>query len=728
MNQVITSVLGVDNVFFNQYLYDNISLAKSIVIKNETEASLYNTYVDTYRAPYKVDYTKPQTWRYYKHLVASYHEVDTPMTTTSLDTGKTIVIDKSTINLHTTTKTELLKFTQLYDSIVKVYPEQELLLRSIISDNTPMDIQSVIDSPNYSIVSYSNTFIEPNEDNLIPTLQDRLYNYSNIWFIPYYSVSDSLFTSTQTAILYNYLVTTLLAIRQENCKKPQVHSFHVKNYLASNFGLDQYYNYMTSKQAIYLYLNILYLKNHSGMNYIFKDLVTKLFNDRNISVVNYQYNQLSELATDNYMNYTFRQQPIGSKDLLYSTADYTLDELAQKEESTAQSNANYYLYNKDTIDYKLKNTLFNTLLSKDLETILIDATDSVPNKFIKTLVDNWVYMLKNSYIQFLTKVTDKINNKNIYLDQEDTYKLYVYLLHKVNNIDIKAFPTYVISRIYKDNRPEPADLMKSCYITYNYYKQELESIITAIPLRPTLIYSPRYFADYITNVYIYDIALWLYLSNLDDMDNYGQFKHMTDNLTTQDEYTPPQEDIDIFLNRIGLADLPNYQMSSLQDMLTNILDNIYDNKLGFLTDSQYIQKAMTSIFENFKSYTIQLINTYYVQSPVLCGVHDTRYKVDETLDTFDIYTEVPIPNYELQYKLLYGYKDDVLPDITSKSHESTLIESRTTNDFYVKSVSSMKGLVIFNTVAPTNIDTDQWVIGNTSDDDLLFLALNKIPD
>lgn len=727
MQPVVSSALGTDNIFFNLYINDTINLAKSIIIKNDQEAIVYNNYIKNYYPSVTIVETDKTTWRYYKHLAGQYHEVDKPIQLRSLDTGEDIILNKITISQHYTTKKELTKYTQMYDTLLSEYPEQELLIKSIISDNTPGSVSEVVDLPNYTILSYSSVYVESNEDNLIPELQSRLYNYSNIWLITYYNNSDNLFLSAQTAILYNYIVTTILAIRQENCKTPQVHSFHLKNYLASNFGLDVYYKYMTRKQAIFLYLNLLYLKNHSGIDIVFKRLIRKLFNDRYISVVNYKYNQISELLPDKYNDYIFRQKLIESSNLPYSTYDFTLDDIKKKESTVAMSNSNYYTFNQDKIDYKLKNTLFNTLLTKDIETLLVDATDSVPYKFIQTLVDNWVYMIKNSYAVFLTKVTDKINNKQIYLNQSDTYKLYVYLLHKVNNITLTSFPPYTITRVYKDTMPNVDDLLKSCYITYSFYKNEMESIVISTPARPGIVYSTHMFSDYITRVYKYDLALWLYLSNLSDPDNFGQFKHMTDSLTLSDIYTPNQEDVNLFLNRIGLSDINNYSVFTLQDMLYSTLNTLYDDKLSFLTDTQNVQEAMTKIFENFKSYTIQFINTYYSQSPILCGPRDTKYKIGETIDTSDVLIENPPRSYEQTYKLLYKYFDDVLPSIQSLSSEESYMTARTTNDFYIKSNEGNGKLILFKTIAPTNIGDNDWVIGQTSVSDLEFLSSNKMP-
>jgi hypothetical protein len=726
MQSIITSALGTDNILFTQYIYDNISLTRSIIVKNNTEANLYNIYVKLNYPSKPIDTSDPTTWRYYKHLTGQYHETDQPIVITSLDTGLSITLDKPTLNKHTKTKEELSKYSKLYDSTVASYPEQELFIKSILADSTYTNITDIINAPNYTILGYNSTYVEPNEDSLIHTLNQRLNNYSNIWLIPYYSNSDTLFCASQYLVLYQYLLTTILAIRQENCKTLQAHSFHIKNYLASNFGLDVQYDYLTRKQALFLYRNILYLKNHSGFNNIYNILITNLFNDRNISVVNYNYDQLSTPDTDNYITYKFRQNPIGDKTLLYSAAEYSLVDLQNKEVQVAPSNNNYYNYNYNSIDYKLKNTLFNTLLTKDIETLLIDATDSVQYKFMQTLVDNWIYLIATNRIFFLTSVVDTVNNKQLYLNQQDLYKLYVYLLHKVNGIDLKTFPTYTITRVYKDTIPDITTLMSSNYINYSWYKQELESIVTAIPLRPTVVYSFNDLSSYVDEVYRYDIALWTYLSNLHDIDDFGQFKNMTDFMTKVDYYTPDQETVTNFLNRVSLSEITTYDNTTLNNMLHSILNTIYDNKLDFLYNSVNVQKAMVAIFEKLKSYTVQLINTYYYQSPTLCGVRDTRYSTRLTTDQFNVYTGLGIVNYEESYVPKYKHTLDVFDSITSSSYANYSISSYVANDFYVKEIQSKAYTVTLQVASPTNANEQDWIVSSFNQADTMFLATNQL--
>ena len=150
---------------------------------------------------------------------------------------------------------------------------------------------------NFKIVSYTSTLVEENEHDLMFELQQAIDNYKHIRLIPYYSLSDNLFLTSQYHVFYNFILMKILAIRLKNAKTLKAHTFHIKNYLASHHYLDGSYTHLTKKQSLFLYRNLLYLDNHAGHNSTFNILIDKLFTDRNISIVNYIYKQENDSLT-----------------------------------------------------------------------------------------------------------------------------------------------------------------------------------------------------------------------------------------------------------------------------------------------------------------------------------------------------------------------------------------------------------------------------------------------
>jgi len=169
--------------------------------------------------------------------------------------------------------------------------------------------------------------------------------------------------------------------------------------------------------------------------------------------------------------------------------------------------------------------------------------------------------------------------------------------------------------------------------------------------------------DYILSVYKFDLALWLFLSNLSDKDDYGQIKNMVDSLTYSVSYTPDQEDVGTFLKRVTLSDLGSYELSSLNDMLYGIYNSLFDGRLDFLSRNKDVQLAMVAIFNKLKSYSVQLINTYYVESPILSGARDTRYSLSKSEEYYELFYDIFRLSYENNTKFKHLYKYSVTGDI-----------------------------------------------------------------
>ena len=720
---ITEKILSNNKLYTDNYLQAITCLAKSISITNKNEAVLYNDYIAKAYPSVYIDKNDRTTWRYYLHLTGQQHEVDEPVTIVSEDNGDTIILSRASLTLHRITRTKLLKFGLYYKELVDRFPEQELYIKAIIATSRLMTIQEIIDAEDFQIVSYNDELVEENEDDLILSLQTKIDNYKNISLIPYYIASDDLFLASQYHILYYFIVTSILAIRLKNAKTLRAHSYHVINYLSSHHYLDAYYQYLTTKQALFLYRNLLYLDNHAGREDIFRLLIDKLFTDRNITVVNYTHSQSNGLDDDYYLKYKFKQKLLNNADLPYSSNDFTLEDMRIKESSLAPSNPDEYKYNTNHIDFKLKNSLFNTLLTKDLETVIYDNTDVVKYKLIPTITDYWAYLLKTNKIRYLVTVLDPVTNKELRLNTADLFKLYTLSNYKLNNIECTTFPDYTIKRVYKPDLPTADTLLSVFYRKYYWHKDALNTILHYVPPYTTTITSYQ-FEQSISYIYKLNIGLWLYISNLSDKDTNGQIENAISNMHMSDTYSYGNETAIDFLTRIGMADLYQYDEQSLATLSFSILNGLYDNKLTFLNKYKYIQKAMIEVFKNFNSYTVQMINTYNIDSPVLCGPKDRRAVIDQDKQTVEYFCDMYIPNVEMKYCT----KDtcDVNLEITAAANYSysTELGVDLTSDFRVGNSTSS---YVFVNMSHNTLNSARVISTPTqpsSEDDLMFLALN----
>lgn len=621
---VIERVLGNNKFYTDIYIRDTITLVKSITVKNDKEADLYNDYLTLTVKGFAPE-EKQVNWQYYKHLMGERHPLDVDIVAVSVDNGQSFVLDKSSMLVHRRTKEELLKFGLYYGELVNRYPHLELYIKGVITTPQFTDAQTVVDAENFTIVSYADGMIEENEDDVMAQLQLRINNYKSIWLIGYYAMADNLFLASQYHIFYNFLVTSILAVRLGFAKTVSAHSYHLRLYLASHHCLDDVLLFLTKKQQLFLYRNMLYLDNHAGSNFTFQTLIDLLFSERNISVVNYVYHQRNTVDSNGLMQYKYLQKLLNTKPLVNNTSDLTLEYVAAKERPLAPGNNAVYDYEMDHIDFRHRNTMFGELLTKDLETILLDETDSVKYKLLQVLTDNWAYLVMNERASFLTEVADPTTSLSSKLPIRDLFKLYLIVLYAGQGVQLTVFPTYKIQRVFKKQLPTAAQLLSGCYDMDTLQRQYIQDVLNAVPSYQHYLTSYQ-FEGYVTQVYKLNIGLWSLLSSYSNMDTEGQMARVIDRLHESVDFeVDTVETVPEFLARTGVSDPRIYDLPQLQLYLFNILDNAYDKKLSFLSRFQKLQDALTKVFFKFNSYTVRLINNYYGDSPILAGAKDTRY-------------------------------------------------------------------------------------------------------
>lgn len=687
MSSSITErILGNNNIYTDKYYKDTILLTKSIVVVSSTEAKLYNEYVFE-RFKVQEDKTNPHLWRYYRHLEGSYHSVDTPMVLTSLDSGAEIILDKVTIDFHRTTRDELLKFDYFYKELVDRYPDQELLIKSIINKSDRLTAESIVKLDNYTIVSYNSSLVEERETNLIPLLQLKINKYKVTKMLPYYAVMESYYMASMFQIFYNFIFTSIISIRLGNAKTQLAHSYHILNYLASHHKLDKYFNYLTKKQILFLYRNLLYLNNHSGRNHTFKLLIEKLFTEKKVSVVNYRQKQKNSVNDEGYMNYRFNQVLMNDANLVFDPNDFTLEELRDREVDLLEGNVKEYEFNESKIDLTNRNSLDAYLITKDLEINLVDNTNDVKHKLIPTIIDYWGHLLSLGKHNFLATVIDPVTNTEYNLNSRDMFKLFTIVLHKQNNETLTYFPDFVANRVYKSPLPTQEELSSVFYKPGYTLSQLTNQIRMAVPSYSN-IDSPYSYNLFITKIYNLNLGLWLFISNQGDKDLNAQLDMVVENLHRPSVYSFNNEEPENFLRRIGFLDVVTYNEKTLTEVLSNILNAISYNKIGELGRNKLVQEALVQVFKQFNSYTTQIIDKYFSSESILANLKSPLYTLDisSTINEYylhdssnfvDLYTtkldEVQIKNLE-EFDSSVKLISDVEVNLSELTEQYSIVE------------------------------------------------------
>lgn len=718
-SSIVERTLGVNKIYTEQYLKETILLTKSITVKCNKEAELYNQYVrDILKQP--VDQSDKSTWRYYRHLAALYHSVDRPVTIISLDNGQEVTLDQSTIELHKFTRAELLKYDYYYKELIDRYPDQELFIKSLISTSSRLNAKAISELEDFTIVTYNDTLVEEQETNLISELQVRINNYKNTKLLTTYSLMDSYYLASLFHILYNFIVTTLIALRLKNAKTQLAHSYHILNYLASHHGLDKYYNYLTKNQVLFLYRNLLYLNNHSGRNHIFSTLIQKLFTDNKVSITNYIMKQSNSTTDEGYMEYRFNQTPLNKTPLVYDTRDFSLEELRDREVTIVPNNDKEYKFHQTEIDCKHKNSLYSMLLTKDLEITLTDNSNDVKYKLLPTITDYWAHLLNMKQLNYIATVVDPITNVSYSLHTEDLFKLFVIALYKYNDIDLIEFPVYTSTRVYKTNLPTLKELYSVFYKKTYTLTKTCEQVHFSVP-RYRYCTTSYAFNELITDLYTFNLGVWLLQANTGDKENNAQLDLFVENLHTRSEYRFNNETVGQFLKRIGLEYILTYNQETLYDIVINTLNAATYNKLGDIGKNKYTQEALVEVFKRFTSYSVQIIDRYISSESILLLQRSPSYSVHMD-SSKNCYT---IPNSE--YLDVYSSKKTT--ERVSEADKVTHTNSYTTTSQFnptetVVQDASIEFYSIVNLPAPYPIDVESGVT-LPDQDHLLFLCFNQ---
>lgn len=597
--------------YLRKYHESIIRLAKLMVIKFSDSPRLINDHLLLKYGPEAVNAGDPTTWKYYLHLAGEYHPSDQIMTIYSLDTAEEIVFSKASLAVHTVTRLHYQALEHEYYQLVSRYPEQESLIRGILY---PTDIQTAIDAEDGTILAYPTEEVEDNEVTLIGELEAWIKRYLVRWNVQAFMTSDTYYVASYQAVLYLNIVQRLYNLRNKRIHTPEVHSFHLRSYLASHGRLDRYYDYFTHKQRLFLYRNIRYIERHSGLTPVFKLLVQKMLTDRKIPLSEYTARQYEHFDGEYYPSYRYRKTPINTEYNIPSKPYYDLLELAEKESTTTQGNAEHWMYHYQGIKRKIENSGHGVMLTKDLESFVYDYSDNVPHTYPEILLSEWISATADQTFKSLVSVKNPVRSELINTTTDKALVYFMYLYRNHYDMDTTTLPTVVAYSTNKKHIPgwDGANEIAEASAWDDRY-QMAEMLYQHLP-SPSYFYSIQQFNIYAKKLFEARVAHWVMVSNTGDLEKRGYYQGMVHAMFCGrmfDFSTHP----DINPDHLSMADwlyvnnLPvdNFSRKDRETLMTDL----FKNSTGFSIDKtsvlKYIQKAMVAVMKQLSSYSVQYI-------------------------------------------------------------------------------------------------------------------------
>lgn len=416
--------------YYKLYIDSVFDLASTIVIKSELSAEYINNLLKLRYGEASVDPNDKTTWKYYLNICGFNHPTDTPITITSLDNGTQIIFDSDNLEDHPFTKESYQYGTRFYRELITAYPDRELL---IIGSLYPANMEKAIEASDGSVLSYPVQLIEENELSLISNIEKWIHKFKVRWDNKQFNLSDSLYGAANHAVMYLNLIPLILNLRLQACKTNEVHSFHVRQYLASHGMLDVYLNHLSLKQALFLYRNINYIERNNGKKEIFDWLIDRILTESGIPIAEYSMrHNVTNLQNDLLPKLAFRKKDLNN---VYSGLNteflrLDLDTILNKEEPVAVSNDEFIYFEKDKIQKRLQYSLSSVVGTKMLESSMVDYSSSDSYPLVDIQLNHWLFYSLNRIYTANIVFTEPRTGTELTLSALDAYIYWFYIYCK----------------------------------------------------------------------------------------------------------------------------------------------------------------------------------------------------------------------------------------------------------------------------------------------------------
>lgn len=590
---------------YQLYVDKVLQLARTIVVKSELTATAQNKFVTDYYGPAAVDTVNPQSWKYYLNLSGEYHPVDTPMFVVSMDTRENILFSKQNLEIHRATKRGYAFGSRPYEALVAQYPTQETLIKGILY---PVDIDEAVAAPEGKILGYPSDLVEANEYSLIAKLQGWIDRFYIRWVNKQFTLSDDLYAATYLGLMYLNMVPAIMTFRLEACKTNEAHSFHVRQYLASHGFLDKFMDQMTTEQTLFFYRNIAFIERNVGKCDTFEWLVEHIMTQRSLPLSEFvMRHDLQKLPTKLYPELTFERNPLNDAYSGKAQDAITLEELLDKENPLARDNSQLKDDYEPVVQEQMENSLSGVVLTKVLESALVDYSNPGPNTFEDVLMSHWLYLsARDKYLAFVN-ITNPKTGEVLPFTVKEAYIFVWYAFSKSIGFELTKVPQILAKRVQRIETPPTAQQL------LNIADKKLLTLADAqqvIATRPTIgsLLSTDAFYDTCVEVHAAMHTQRKLVASTQHHEKRAMMQSMV-NLMYCDRVctlAPTNTTYEAWFAQQGIK-IDDLSLSQLAAMYLETVQKATGMDLHKTTSLQELQAAMTRMLVQLSSYSVQVI-------------------------------------------------------------------------------------------------------------------------
>lgn len=576
-------------------------LAATLVVKDEATCQVINSRLSALGKEVLDD--APETWKYYLHLNGQYHPTDTLMKVTSMDTHEEIDFTRENMDIHRATWREYQYGSRYYTELITKYPTQDDLIHGILS---PVDMATAIAAPDHSILYFDSSLVEGRETNLIAKLQEWINGQFIRWAADDYRINNSLFTAARLAILFMAMPGAIKGFRSENCHTPQVHSYHIRRYLASFGPLDQYYSQMNEFQRLYFYRNIRYIMRNNGKDEIFRELIGNVMTERNFPVAEYTLQQNDgEVTTAFDPEIQYMRASINGIPSALGLDVKNTRQMLDLQSKLARSNVGEEEYAEQYIPASAVRSLNSEVGTKVLESNVLDMKESEPYTLADVLLNQWIYFADLGIYKTVLTLQLPNGGESFKLSMKEAFIVYQYLYMLRLGVDMTTIPQIKAKRVRRMPLPKFDELRKMttrANVSDAFINAALKDNVDI-----TNYVSVDAFLDVCSQIQkrmLLHRDLYVFR---EDLFTYAEMQLMCNRFYADIPVDMDQgQNYAAWMRERGLS-FENYSPAELDEIMLSVINQATGLKLRTAMTLQDIQKAMLNIMSQLSSYSVQYI-------------------------------------------------------------------------------------------------------------------------
>lgn len=593
----------MSNAYYRLYVDSMILMAKTIVIKSEATASAMN--LGFTERGMDVDEDDPTTWKYYLNLSGRYHSTDTPMTVTSLDTREEISFDVQTLSVHRRTLRDYAFGTRFYDQLVARYPAQRDLIHGILN---PVDINTAIAAPDGKILYIDQFLIEENETNLVSQIQDRIDAFMLRYNVAEFALVDDLYPAAHLALLFLNLPLFIEDARLTNCHTEQVHSFHIRQYLASHGRLDAYISHLDKEQMLFLYRNILYIQRNAGKQDTFEWLVDKIMSHRMLPVAEFNlHHNVSEQPDNLYPTVEVKRVDLTRFASGNPIDTFTVEEIVNRASQAAPGNYDQIDATVAEVTDQMTHSSSNKLKTKMLESSVVDRSNDYALTFSDVLLNHWLYFAQEGWYKTIISFDNPLTGDQLWYNTKDAFILWIYALNRSIGQDLVYVPNPDAVMVRKQFLPDRAELRKITEAS-RVPDDVLDALLRDQPVLNDMVSVEAFYDKCLQIHHAWKEHNWIYTSQ-EHFESRGQAEAAALHLYMNKECQldgGTQITYDQWLREHQL-DVTNFSKAEFELLATNLLALSTGTSLHVTVSLEELQAAMIRLLTQLSSYTVQFL-------------------------------------------------------------------------------------------------------------------------